>query len=116
MHHKTKTMKNDAAVASKSPDAVEQAKLYIKFTPFSYKGLVRQLIYGGGFSEQEAIYGADNCGADWDEQARMCAEEYIDLLGEGEHELIEQLEYEGFTEEQAKSGAQKARADKSEIR
>lgn len=116
MHHKTKTIENVEAVAGKNPGAVEQARLYIKFAPFSHKGLVRQLVYGGGFSEQEATYGADNCGADWDEQARLCAEEYIDLLGEGEHELIEQLEYEGFTEEQAKSGVKKARADKTETR
>lgn len=36
--------------------------------PFSYDGLISQLQYEG-FSYEQATYGVDNCGADWNSQA-----------------------------------------------
>ena len=72
---------------------------------FSYSGLVEQLEYEG-FSHDEAVYGVDHCGADWNAQAVIKAKNYLDLMAFSRDGLIEQLEYEGFTAEQAAYGAQ----------
>ena len=49
-------------------NALDKAHSYLSFTAFSYTGLIDQLEYEG-FTKEEATYGADNCGADWNEQA-----------------------------------------------
>ena len=49
-------------------NALKKAKSYIDFQAFSHDGLVEQLEFEG-FSHEDAVYGADNCGADWNEQA-----------------------------------------------
>jgi len=54
----------------------------------------------------EAQYAADNCGADWMEQAAKSAETYLSLMGFSRAGLITQLEYEGFTHEQAVYGVE----------
>ena len=56
--------------------ALEQPKSYIRSSAFSYTGLIEQLEYHG-FSSSEAQYGADNCGADWKEQALRNAKSYL---------------------------------------
>ena len=50
-------------------------------------------------------YAVDNCGADWNEQAAKKAKDYMDIFSFSKEELIKQLEYEGFTYEQAVYGA-----------
>lgn len=52
-----------------------------------------------------ATYAADNCGADWSEQAAKKAKEYIDYTSFSRQGLIDQLIYEGFSQEQAEHGA-----------
>lgn len=84
-------------------NAVRKAKDYLAFMGFSHSGLIEQLEFEG-FSTEEATYGADNCGADWNEQAAIKAEEYLDTMSFSRDGLIEQLEYEGFTAEQAEYG------------
>ena len=84
-------------------NAVRQAKSYLKFMAFSRQGLIEQLEYEG-FSNEDATYGVDNCGADWMEQAVECAKSYLDTMAFSREGLIEQLEYEGFTHEQAVYG------------
>jgi len=84
-------------------NALKKAKSYLAFTAFSYNGLVEQLEYEG-FSRSEAIYGADHCGADWNEQAARKAAEYLNFMAFSRQGLIEQLEYEGFTHSQAEYG------------
>lgn len=74
---------------------------------FSYEGLIEQLEYEG-YSNSEAKYAADNCGADWYEQAVKCAENYLDVMSFSRSELIDQLEYEGFTHDQAVHGVNEA--------
>ena len=54
-------------------NALRSAKSYLSFSAFSYKGLVEQLMYEK-YSREDAIYAADNCGADWFEQAVKAAE------------------------------------------
>jgi Host cell surface-exposed lipoprotein len=41
---------------------------------------------------------------DWNEQAAKSAESYLDMTGFSRSGLIEQLEYEGYTTEQAEYG------------
>lgn len=86
-------------------NALAKAKSYLDITAFSYSGLIAQLEYEK-FSHEDAVYGADNCGANWSEQAAKKAASYLSLTSFSRDGLIEQLEYEGFTHEQAIYGAQ----------
>lgn len=81
-------------------NAVKKAQSYLKYTAFSYSGLVKQLEYEQ-FSHEDAVYGVDHCGADWFEQAVEKAKDYLDYSSFSRGGLIDQLEYEGFTNEQA---------------
>lgn len=87
-------------------NALKTAKNYLEIMAFSYEGLVKQLEYEK-YSHEESIYAADNCGADWNEQAYKCAKNYLDLMAFSKDGLIEQLEYDGFTHEQAVYGVEK---------
>ena len=49
---------------------------------------------------------ADHCGADWFEQAAKCAENYLKYAAFSRERLIDQLLYEGFTQEQAEYGVE----------
>ena len=49
-------------------NALKSADSYLRYSAFSHDGLINQLEYEG-YSTEEATYAADNCGADWDEQA-----------------------------------------------
>lgn len=86
-------------------NALKSAKQYLDFMPFSYQGLIDQLQYEK-FTLEESTYAADNCGADWNEQAAKCAQSYIENMSFSRESLIDQLIYEGFTQEQAEYGAQ----------
>ncbi len=91
-------------------NALKTANRYLDVLPFSYTGLIEQLEYEG-YSHEEAVYGADNCGADWYEQALLQAESYLDTMPFSYTGLIEQLEYEGFTHAEAVYGADNCGAD-----
>lgn len=86
-------------------NALRSAREYLNYTAFSYQGLIEQLEYEK-FSHEEAVYAADNCGADWYEQATKSAKEYLNFTSFSRDGLIEQLEYEGFTHEQAVYGVE----------
>ena len=90
--------------------ALEQAKSYIRASAFSYTGLIEQLEYHG-FSSSEAQYGADNCGADWKEQALRNAKSYLSSSAFSYSGLLEQLEYEGYTADEAQYGVDNCNAD-----
>lgn len=94
-------------------NALKAAKEYIDFSAFSYEGLIGQLEYEG-YTREEAAYGADNCGADWYEQALAKAKEYLEFTAFSYEGLIGQLEYEEFTNEQAVYGADNCGADWNE--
>lgn len=85
-------------------NAVRSAKAYLDYSAFSYNGLIEQLEYEQ-FSHADAVYGADNSGADWLEQAAKSAEAYMEYSSFSRGGLIEQLKYEGFTQAQAEHGA-----------
>lgn len=84
-------------------NALAKAKQYLLVMPFSYSKLIEQLEYEG-YTAEEATYGADNCGADWSEQAAKKAQAYLDSMAFSRQGLIDQLKYEGFTQEQAEYG------------
>lgn len=88
-------------------NALQSAKNYLSVIPFSYSGLIEQLEFEG-YSNKEATYAADNCGADWFEQAVRSAKNYLELMPFSRSGLIEQLEFEGYTYEQAAYGVDKA--------
>ena len=88
-------------------NALQRAKDYINIMPFSYSGLIDQLEYEG-FLHNEAVYGADHCGADWKQQAYLKAKQYLEIMTFSYSGLVDQLLYEGFTQEQATYGVERA--------
>ena len=84
-------------------NALQQALNYLDLMSFSYTGLVKQLEFEG-YSNEEAVFAVDHCGADWFEQAALKAQEYIDYMSFSRQGLIDQLLFEGFTQEQAEYG------------
>jgi len=85
-------------------NAVKKAKSYLGYTAFSHDGLVAQLEYDQ-FSHADAVYGADNSGANWNEQAAKKAKSYMEYSAFSRGSLIAQLEYDKFTQAQAEYGA-----------
>ena len=86
-------------------NALKSADSYLKYTSFSYTGLIEQLEYEK-YSHEDAVYAEDHCGADWNEQAVKKAKSYLEYSSFSRDGLIEQLEYEGFTHEQAVYGVE----------
>jgi hypothetical protein len=84
-------------------NARKSAASYLKSSAFSRSGLIKQLEYEG-FSNQDATYGADAVGANWNEQAAKSAASYLKSSAFSRSGLIKQLEYEGFTTAQAEYG------------
>jgi len=84
-------------------NAVAKAKSYLDYTAFSHDGLVAQLEYEQ-FSHADSVYGADNSGANWNEQAAKKAKSYMDYSAFSRGSLIAQLEYDKFTQAQAEYG------------
>jgi acyl-coenzyme A synthetase/AMP-(fatty) acid ligase len=82
---------------------VRKAKSYLEFMSFSRQGLIHQLEFEG-FSNEDAVYGADHCDADWMEQAVKKAESYLEIMAYSRQGLIDQLLFEGFTPEEAAHG------------
>lgn len=92
-------------VSMDEESALQTANSYLEIAAFSYKGLIEQLEYEG-YSTDEATYAANNCGADWNEQAARSAESYLNRMTVSRTRLIDLLEeYEGFTRNQAVYGA-----------
>ena len=85
-------------------NALRAAKSYLNYTAFSHDGLVAQLEYDQ-FSHADAVYGADNSGANWNEQAAKAAKQYMSYSAFSRGSLIAQLEYDKYTQAQAEYGA-----------
>lgn len=84
-------------------NAVRTARQYLNTMGFSFTGLVGQLEYEG-YSRDDAVYGASNCGADWNAQAAKSAQQYLKAMAFSHDGLVEQLMYDGYTQEQAEYG------------
>jgi len=85
-------------------NAIRKAKSYLDYSAFSHGGLVDQLKYEQ-FSHADAVYGADNSGADWNEQSAKKAKSYMEYSAFSRGSLIEQLKHDKFTQSQAEYGA-----------
>ncbi len=100
----TNTQQTAPNISVSQKNAVAKAKSYLDYSAFSYEGLIAQLEFEK-FSHEDAVYGTDNCGADWNEQAAKKAASYMEYSSFSRDGLIEQLLFEGFTQEQAEYGA-----------
>ena len=78
-------------------NAIRKAQSYLNFSGFSRTGLIGQLEYEG-FSTEEATFGADNAGADWNAEAAEKAASYLEFTAFSREGLYDQMAYEGFTE------------------
>lgn len=99
----TQPENNTPSVSVSKQNALKSAQSYLSFSAFSRKGLIEQLEYEG-FTSEQASYGVNNCGANWNEQAVKAAKSYLSFSSFSHDGLVEQLEYEGFTHEQAEYG------------
>lgn len=86
-------------------NALRAAENYLDIMPFSYTGIIKQLEYEK-YSHEDAVYAADNCGADWKAEAVESAKNYLEILPYSRQELISQLKYEGYTNEEAEYAVQ----------
>ncbi|MEO9328400.1 Ltp family lipoprotein [Gordonia aurantiaca] len=95
-------------LVSEVSDAVEMARDYLEISGFSKSGLISQLEYEG-FSTSDATAAVHQLEANgevnWYEQAARSARSYREISPFSRKGLIEQLEYEGFTYQQAVYGA-----------
>lgn len=91
-------------------NAIQKAQSYLRTQAFSYEGLIKQLEFEQ-YSHEEAVYAADNCGADWFEQSLKKAKSYLNSQAFSYEGLKKQLIFEKFTEEQALYGVENCEAD-----
>ena len=84
--------------------ALEDAETLFRVHYASYNGLIWYLS-DHGHTEAAAQYAADNCNADWNQEAVKCAQYYLKTMTMDRDELLGQLEYEGFTSSQAEHAA-----------
>ncbi|MCM1253694.1 MAG: Ltp family lipoprotein [Clostridium sp.] len=98
------------SITKSQQNALKSAQSYLNFMPFSYDGLVRQLEFEK-YAHEDAVYAADNSGADWNEQALKSAKSYLNNSAFSYAGLIRQLEYEGFTSGQSSYAVDNCGAD-----
>jgi len=103
----TASVPSSDRISTGKKNALKSAGQYLNYMAFSYSGLIEQLEFEG-YSNEEAVYAAENCGADWNEQAVLSAMQYLKTMAFSKDGLVEQLEYEGYTHEQATYGAEQA--------
>ena len=97
----------EPAESAGQENARRSAEDYLDYAAFSRSGLIEQLEFEG-FTTAQAIYGAKNAGANWNDQAVQSAKDYLDYSAFSKSGLVEQLEFEGFTGAQAAYGANEA--------
>jgi hypothetical protein len=94
--------KRKSTVTAGQRNALARAKSYLDLMAFSKQGLKDQLVFDG-FSNSDAQFAVDHCGANWYEQAARSAREYA-KYAYSRNDLIEQLVYIKFTNDQAVYG------------
>ncbi|MBE5984662.1 MAG: hypothetical protein E7248_15360 [Paenibacillaceae bacterium] len=99
----TVAQETQAKVTMGQKNALSKAGTYLSISAFSHSGLIEQLKFEQ-FSDEEATYAADNCGADWNEEAAKKANTYLSISSFSRDSLIDQLKFDGFTQEQAEYG------------
>jgi len=85
--------------------AVIKAKSYLEGSAgYSRDKLITKLTDYDLFLYSDAVYGVDNSGANWNEQAAKEAKEYLDMQPFTRKSLTAQLLWEKFTQQQAEYG------------
>ncbi len=88
-------------------NAYRSAVSYLDYTAFSRTGLLAQLVFEG-FADGDAEFAVARLegegGVDWNAQAAASAANYLQFSPFSRAGLIDQLEFEGFTPEQAEYG------------
>lgn len=79
--------------------ALTQAQAYLSYEPLSYTVLVKTLQLDG-YSADAATYAADNCGADWDEQASRAIVDALEVRHYSCDGVTARLNAMGFTADQ----------------
>ena len=92
-----------AAMSVAQRNAVDKAQSYLDYSGFSRSGLIKQLEFEG-YSTEDATFGADNSGADWNAEAAEKAKSYMDYSSFSASGLRGQMAFEGFTPEQIAAG------------
>jgi len=97
----TTTQPSQPAVteAADRDSALHQAQTYLSVMNYSYAGLIQQLM-DIGYSQADATYAADNCAANWTQQAVDSANTHILSGSFSKGAMYGQLDNEGFTQEQ----------------
>jgi len=101
------------ALTGAQQNAVRTAESYLKHTPFSKEGLIRQLTSQfEGYDKHDAVVAVSSLKVDWNEQAARAAKSYVRHSGFSCKGLIKQLtsQFEGYTEKQARYGAMQTSA------
>lgn len=106
------TNSSQQSISQGQREALRSAKSYLNTNmAFSYKGLLEQLKHEG-FSDADATYAVNNCGANWNNQALKSARSYLNTnMAFSYNGLIEQLQSEEFTYEEAVYGVNNCGAD-----
>lgn len=91
----SETVATEKATTSKDA-ALESAKIEIICLSYSYSGLIEQLELNG-YTHEDSVYAADNCGANWNEEALETAKIYG---FSNQQDTIDVLKKSGFTDEQ----------------
>ena len=100
----------DDGLSVSQRNAVKKAQSHLQYSEFSYSGLIDQLKFEG-FSDEDATYAADNCGADWRDQALKKAKSHLEYSSFSKSGLIDQLKFEGFSDDEATYGVENCGAD-----
>jgi hypothetical protein len=91
----TLTLEEKPAYTLAQQNAISSAQDYLSFTGFSRTGLIDQLEFEG-FSTEEATFGVDNAGADWNAEAAEKATQYLEFSSFSRQGLYDQMAFEGF--------------------
>lgn len=89
------TVEEKPALSLAQQNAIAKAKSYLSMMGFSRTGLIQQLEFEG-FPTEDATFGADNAGADWNAECAEKAKSYLDMMAFSRDGLAEQLAFEGF--------------------
>ena len=91
----TITVQEKPKLSLSQQNAVDKAQGYLRLAGFSRTGLIEQLEFEG-FGTEDATFGVDNAGADWNAECAEKAQSYLDLTSFSRQGLYDQLAFEGF--------------------
>ncbi|WP_297673713.1 hypothetical protein [Slackia sp.] len=77
-------------------NALKQTRDYLTWLHPSYAYLIDWLETYDGYTHEDAVFAADYCGADWNEQAILCAKDRMSMSGASRDGLAEELRYMQF--------------------